>query len=97
MCRFLFFNKVASLRPITLLKTDSHAGVSSEFCKVFKKNVLQNISGRPLLFIHSLLLHRCLTGKLFKIAYYTRMLTEGSILFLTPVFFARKVFMVILL
>ena len=37
LCQSLFFNKVAGLRPATLLKRESGAGVSCEFCE-FSKN-----------------------------------------------------------
>ena len=37
LCQSLFFNKVVSLRPVTLLKKVTLAQVfSSEFCEIFK-------------------------------------------------------------
>ena len=36
LCQILFFNKVAGLRPATLLKRVSGTGVSRKFCEIFK-------------------------------------------------------------
>ena len=36
LCQSLLFNKVAGLRPTTLLKRDSGIGVFCEFCEIFK-------------------------------------------------------------
>ena len=36
LCQSLFFNKVAGLRPATLLKKDSGTDVSCEFCEISK-------------------------------------------------------------
>ena len=37
MCQILVFNKVAGLRPATLLKKEAHAQVfSCEFCEISK-------------------------------------------------------------
>ena len=35
-CQSLFFDKIAGLRPATVLKRDSDAGVFCEFCEIFK-------------------------------------------------------------
>ena len=46
----LFFNKVAGLRPATLLKNESlNQLFSCKFCKISKTPILQNTSGRLLL------------------------------------------------
>ena len=37
LCQSVFFNKVAGLRPATLLKRESGAGISCELCE-FSKN-----------------------------------------------------------
>ena len=34
-CWSLFYNKVAGLRPETLLKRDANTGVLGEFCGIF--------------------------------------------------------------
>ena len=50
LCQRLFFNKVAGLRPATLLKNESlNQLFSCEFCKISKTPILQNTSGRLLL------------------------------------------------
>ena len=36
LCQSLFFNKVAGLRPATLLKRESRTGISCEFCECSK-------------------------------------------------------------
>ena len=40
LCRSLFFNEVAGLKPATLLEKDTGTGVSCEFCEVFKNTFL---------------------------------------------------------
>ena len=56
LCQDLFFNKVASLRPATLLKKGTLAHVFlCEFCKIFKNTFfLQNTFGRLFLYIYPL-------------------------------------------
>ena len=49
LCKSLFFNKVADLRPATLLKEVLAQVFSSEFCEISKNVFLQNTSGRLLL------------------------------------------------
>ena len=52
MCQSLFFNKVAGLRPATLLKKEALAQVfSCEFCEISKNTFLQITSGRLRLFL----------------------------------------------
>ena len=52
LCQSLFLNKVAGLRPATLLKKRTLAQVfSCEFCENFKNTFLQNTYGRMLLII----------------------------------------------
>ena len=46
LCQSLFFNKVADLRPATLLKKDSGKGA---FVKLLRTTCVQNTSGRMLL------------------------------------------------
>ena len=48
-CASLFFNKVAGLRPATLLKKTLAKMFSCEFCEIFKNTFFQNTSGRLLL------------------------------------------------
>ena len=51
LCQSLFFNKVAGLRPATLLKKETLAQVfSCEFCEISRTPFLQNTSGQLLLF-----------------------------------------------
>ena len=38
LCQNLFFNKVAGLRPATLLKRDSGTGIFIEFSEISKKS-----------------------------------------------------------
>ena len=50
LCQSLFFNKVASLRPATLLKKRPwHRSFSVNFMKFLRTPFLQNTSGRLLL------------------------------------------------
>ena len=52
LCQSLFFNKVADLRPATLLKKRLwHSCFPVDFAKFLKAPFLQNTSGRLLLFI----------------------------------------------
>ena len=54
LCRSLFFNKVAGLRPsvCNLLKEESRVLIFSfEFCKIFKNSYFKDTYGRVLLHI----------------------------------------------
>ena len=60
MCQGLFFNKVASLRPATLLKKKTPAEVfSCEFCEISKNTFftehLRTTASHPLLNIYDVL------------------------------------------
>ena len=49
LCQKLFFNKVAGLKPATVLKESLTQVFSCEFCELLRTPFLQNTSGRLLL------------------------------------------------
>ena len=53
LCRNLFFNKVADLRPAILLKQDAGAGVSCDFCEIFKNTFFVEHLRRLLLLVQN--------------------------------------------
>ena len=63
----LFFNKVAALRPATLLKRKSwHRRFTVNFAKFLRTLFLQNTSGRLLLLQYDLHINRIYLSRCFK-------------------------------